>query len=194
MRKPFASTALEELRRLDAAVYAAIAETDTPTLDHVFSRLSRSADYSRLSIATAAALALSGGASGRRAAFRGMAAVAATATIVNLAIKPISRRARPDRERASVPLGRRVKMPVSHSFPSGHTAAAFAFATGAGRSLPWSAPPLSILATLVGYSRVHTGVHYPLDVIVGALSGVAIATLSDRALDSGRVRAALWRP
>jgi len=183
VRKPFASTALQELRRLDAAVYAAIAETDTPTLDHVFSRLSRSADYSRLSIATAAALALSGGASGRRAAFRGMAAVAATATIVNLAIKPISRRARPDRERASVPLGRRVKMPVSHSFPSGHTAAAFAFATGAGRSLPWSAPPLSILATLVGYSRVHTGVHYPLDVIVGALSGVAIATVSDRALD-----------
>jgi membrane-associated phospholipid phosphatase len=178
-----ASRTLEELRRLDAAVYVAIAETDTPTLDHLLSRLSRSADYSRLSIASAVALALGAGPNGRRAAFRGMAAVAVTAAIVNLAIKPISRRARPDREGASVPPGRQVRMPASHSFPSGHTAAAFAFATGAGRALPWTAPPLSLLATLVGYSRVHTGVHYPLDVIVGALCGVTLATVSDRALD-----------
>ncbi len=181
-RQP-ASRALAELRRLDAAVYAAIAETDTPTLDHLFSRLSRSADYSRLSIASAVALALGAGPDGRRAAVRGMAAVAVTAAIVNLAIKPLSRRARPDREAASVPPGRRVRMPASHSFPSGHTAAAFAFATGAGRVLPWTTPPLSILATLVGYSRVHTGVHYPLDVIAGAVCGVALATASDRALD-----------
>ena len=178
-----ASSALEELRRLDAAAYVAIAETDTPTLDHLFSRLSRSADYSKLSIASAAALALGAGPNGRRAAFRGMAAVAVTAAVVNLAIKPLSRRARPDREGASVPRGRHVTMPASHSFPSGHTAAAFAFATGAGRVLPWTTPPLAILATLVGYSRVHTGVHYPLDVMVGALCGVALATVSDRALD-----------
>jgi undecaprenyl-diphosphatase len=178
-----AARALEELRRLDAAAYAALAETDTPTLDLLFSRLSRSADYSRLSIASAVALALGAGPNGRRAAVRGMAAVALTAAIVNLGIKPMSRRARPDREGASVPPGRQVRMPASHSFPSGHTAAAFAFATGAGRALPWTAPPLTLLATLVGYSRVHTGVHYPLDVIVGALCGVALATASDRAVD-----------
>jgi membrane-associated phospholipid phosphatase len=183
VRKPTGSTALEELRHLDAAVYAAIAETDTPTLDHLLSRLSRSADYSRLSIASAVALALGAGPNGRRAAFRGMAAVGVTATIVNLVIKPISRRARPDREGASVPPGRQVRMPASTSFPSGHTAAAFAFATGAGRALPWTTPPLTVLATLVGYSRVHTGVHYPLDVIVGALCGVTLATVSDRAVD-----------
>ena len=183
MSRGSASGALEELRRLDAAVYAAIAETDTPTLDDVFSRLSRCADYSKLSIASAAALALGGGPNGHRAAVRGMAAVAVTAAIVNLAIKPLSRRARPDREAASIPTGRQVRMPASHSFPSGHTAAAFAFATGAGRALPWTTPPLTILATLVGYSRVHTGVHYPLDVIAGALCGVALATVSDRAVD-----------
>lgn len=177
------SPALEELRRLDAAVYATIAETDTPALDRFFSRLSRSADYSKLSIASALALALGAGPDGRRAAARGMAAVGVTAAIVNLAIKPISRRARPDREEASVPPGRQVRMPASHSFPSGHTAAAFAFATGAGRALPWTTTPLVVLATLVGYSRVHTGVHYPLDVIVGAFCGVALATVSDRAVD-----------
>ncbi len=178
-----ASTALEELRRLDSAVYAAIAETDTPALDHLFRRLSRSADYSKLSIASAVVLALGAGPDGRRAAVRGMAAVAVTAAIVNLAIKPISRRARPDRKNASAPLGRQVRMPASHSFPSGHTAAAFAFATGTGRALQWTTTPLTVLATLVGYSRVHTGVHYPLDVIVGALCGVALATVSDRAVD-----------
>jgi len=169
------------MRRLDGVVYAAIAETPTPALDTVLSRLSRAADYSRLSIASAAALALAGGPPGRRAAARGMTAVALTAAIVNVVIKPALRRRRPDR--TSVPQHRRVEMPASHSFPSGHSAAAFAFAAGAGRALPWTFPPLSALAALVAYSRVHTGVHYPLDVIAGSLCGVTLATAGDRALD-----------
>jgi undecaprenyl-diphosphatase len=74
-------------------------------------------------------------------------------------------------------------MPGSRSFPSGHTAAAFAFATGAGRELPAAAPPLAGLAALVGYSRIHTGVHYPVDVIAGALCGVALAEATGVWLD-----------
>ena len=74
-------------------------------------------------------------------------------------------------------------MPRSRSFPSGQTAAAFAFATGAGRVEPWVAPPLVVLAALVGYSRVHTGVHYPGDVIVGSLCGVTLAELTGVVLD-----------
>lgn len=182
MKRPPAQ-ALEEVRRLDVAIYAAIAETPTPALDRTLSRLSRAADYSRLSIASAAALALAGGPPGRRAAARGMAAVAVTATIVNAVMKPALRRRRPDRARASVPPGRHVKMPASHSFPSGHSAAAFAFATGAGRALPWTTAPLSALAALIAYSRVHTGVHYPMDVVAGSLCGITLATISDRALD-----------
>jgi membrane-associated phospholipid phosphatase len=49
--------------------------------------------------------------------------------------------------------------PISRSFPSGHSAAAFAFASGAGREMPQTAIPLHGLAALVAYSRVHTGVH-----------------------------------
>jgi len=173
---------LEEAKRLDLAVYAAIAETPTPALDVALSRLSRAADYSQLSIASAVALAVAGGPRGRQAAASGMAAVAVTAMIVNAVIKPVLRRRRPDRAGDSVP-GRRVKMPASHSFPSGHSAAAFAFATGAGSTLPWTAPPLSALAALVAYSRVHTGVHYPIDVIAGSLCGITLATASNRALD-----------
>lgn len=174
---------IDEIERLDRAVYDAIARTETPKLDRALRRLSRAADYSRLSLAAAAALALGAGADGRRAALRGMVSLGVTAALVNVVIKPVTRRRRPDRVLALVPSARHVEMPRSRSFPSGHTAAAFAFATGAGRVLPWTGPPLGALAALVGYSRVHTGVHYPVDVIVGALCGVTVAELTGLWLD-----------
>jgi undecaprenyl-diphosphatase len=74
-------------------------------------------------------------------------------------------------------------MPDSHSFASGHSAAAFAFAIGVGRAASWTVPPLTLLASLVGYSRVHTGVHYPGDVIFGSLCGVGLAELTNQAID-----------
>ena len=61
----------------------------TPALDRAMSRLSRAADYSRLSLASAALLALAGGRPGRRAAAMGLASLAVTATVVNVAVKPL---------------------------------------------------------------------------------------------------------
>ncbi len=75
-------------------------------------------------------------------------------------------------------------MPSSSAFPSGHSAAAFAFANGVGHVLPAAGFPLRALAALVAYSRVHTGVHYPGDVLAGALLGSAIAQATTYALDS----------
>jgi len=66
-------------------------------------------------------------------------------------------------------------MPQSASFPSGHTASAVAFASAVGTALPATAVPLGLLACAVGYSRVHTGVHYPSDVAAGAVLGIASA-------------------
>jgi undecaprenyl-diphosphatase len=174
--------------RVDAAVYAAIARTRTPALDRAMARLSHAADHSQLSLASAAVLACARGPAGRRAAMHGLAAVGVTSGLVNLAVKPLGRRRRPDRARGRVPAVRHVRMPASASFPSGHAAAAFAFATGVGHVLPGAAIPLRGLAALVAYSRVHTGVHYPGDVLAGALAGTALAQLTTRALDRAVAR------
>ncbi len=170
-----------QLEALDLAVYQAIAATDTPDLDRDFERLSRAADHSKLWIATAGALALTAGDRGRRAAVNGLAAVGATSAVVNLIAKPLGGRRRPDRETYNVPVARHVPMPRSTSFPSGHSASAFAFASGVADVLP-AAVPLQLSAALVAYSRVHTGVHYPADVIVGALIGSAVAPLTSALL------------
>lgn len=176
---------LEEAGRLDLACYAAISATATPGLDHAMAQLSRAADRSRLSLAAAAAMAILGGTRGRRAAGSGLAAVALTSAVVNLVLKPLTRRGRPDRIAYEVPAARHVPMPASRSFPSGHAAAAFAFAGGAGRVLPQVSFPLHALAGLVAYSRVHTGVHYPLDVVVGALIGASMSRLTSPVLLPG---------
>ena len=177
-------SALEEAKRLDLAVYAAIAATPTPVLDRAMSKLSRAADYSRLSIASAAVMSFVGGRRGRHGAVSGLAAVGVTATMVNILVKPLGHRGRPDRDLHEVPLARQVPMPASRSFPSGHSAAAFAFAAGAGRDLPAASLPLHGLAALVAYSRVHTGVHYPLDALAGSLMGAVIGQVSSHALEN----------
>src|SRR5215212_9229550 len=94
----------EELRALDFAVFAAIAATPSPTLDDVFRRLSRAADLSKIWLASAAVLAATGGQRGRRAAVNGLASTAATSAVVNLVLKPLGGRRRPDRTRHHIPL------------------------------------------------------------------------------------------
>jgi len=174
---------LVDAERVDRAIYAAIAATDTPSLDRAMARLTRAADHSKLSLAAAAVLSVTRGAKGRRAAFEGLASVAVTSAVANLVIKPLGRRRRPDPAADDVPLARQVRMPTTTSFPSGHSAAAFAFATGVGNVLPRDAVPLRALAATVAYSRVHTGVHYPGDAIAGSLLGGAIAQITSGALE-----------
>lgn len=174
---------LLDAERVDRAIYDAIAATDTPTLDRVMTRLTRAADYSRLSLAAAAVLALTRGSRGRRAALEGLASVGVTSAVANLAIKPLGRRRRPDPIAGEVPVARQVRMPTTTSFPSGHSASAFAFATGVGHVLPREAVALRGLAALVAYSRVHTGVHYPADAIAGSLLGGALAQITSNALE-----------
>jgi membrane-associated phospholipid phosphatase len=163
---------LRDLDAVDRAIYSAVASTPTPALDVPLRRLSNAANNSRLWLAIAAGLAVAGGRTGRRAAVRGTLAIAVTSALVNLGVKSLWSRPRPDRSGAGVPGQRNVRMPASTSFPSGHAASGFAFASAIGREQPWLGLPLQFLAATVAYSRVHTGVHYPGDALIGSLVGV----------------------
>ena len=186
---------LRELGAVDRAVYEAVARTPTANLDVPVRRLSGAADKSRLWLGIAAVVALAGGRRGRRAALEGVMAIGITSATVNLGVKPIARRRRPDRAHPALFEDRHVPMPRSASFPSGHAASAFAFAYAVGRHVPALAVPIRLLATAVAYSRIHTGVHYPGDVVIGSVTGAgtsamvaAVADRTARARATGRAR------
>ena len=67
-----------------------------------------------------------------------------------------------------------------YSFPSGHTSSAFATATSLSIAFPkwYVITPSLVWASGIGYSRMHLGVHYPSDILVGAIVGSGSAFLS----------------
>jgi undecaprenyl-diphosphatase len=74
-------------------------------------------------------------------------------------------------------VSRLVPLPHSSSFPSTHAATSFACATVLSALAPRAAPVFFALAAAIAYSRLYVGVHWPLDVVVGAALGVATALL-----------------
>ena len=80
-------------------------------------------------------------------------------------------------------------MPKTRSFPSGHAASGFAFATGVASAAPVPGGLLTALAALVAYSRVHTGVHHPSDVVAGAVIGAGLSPIAVAAAERCRVAA-----
>lgn len=70
-----------------------------------------------------------------------------------------------------------VALAPTYSFPSGHALVAFASATVLAAAVPRLRWPLLGLAALIAWSRVYVGVHYPGDVLAGALLGIALGLL-----------------
>ena len=90
----------------------------------------------------------------------------------NMILKPLIGRIRPFAFRPELPL--LVSPPGDASFPSGHTAAAFAvvFALKTAGSSLWR--PALVLAAVTAFSRLYLYVHWPTDVLGGILLGAAV--------------------
>lgn len=99
-----------------------------------------------------------------------------TSAILANGIKVIVRR---DRPFVTYPDIEKLASGGSYSFPSGHSSEAFSIATSLSISFPkwYVVAPAYLWAGLVGYSRMDLGVHYPTDVLAGAVLGAGSAYL-----------------
>jgi membrane-associated phospholipid phosphatase len=148
-----------------AALRLARTRGHSPALDRVVGAFSRTGEHGACWLALGLAGSLLGG---DREWRRGMQVVAA-AYAVNQTTKLIVRRRRP--ELSGLPP---LTPTVSRlSFPSAHATTSFAAARAYRRVAPPT--PLYAAATAFALSRPYLGVHYPSDVIAGAVLGTAIA-------------------
>ncbi len=108
-------------------------------------------------------------------AFLAAASAAGAASLVVGVLKETFDRARPPV--ADPGLGSLVSIPDNPSFPSGHSATAFAAATAVAVLCPRLRPFALAIAAAVALSRVYLRVHFPLDVVAGSLLGACVGGL-----------------
>jgi diacylglycerol kinase family enzyme/membrane-associated phospholipid phosphatase len=184
-------------RRWDARLHDLVGSLPASPADVWLRRLSTAANHGRLWLAIAALLGARKGPL-RRGALRGLGSLGVSSLLVNLVLKRVFGRVRPDLE--NLRTDRRLRRePGTLSFPSGHSASAAAFATGVAMESGLAGAAVVPLAAAVGYSRVHVGVHYPGDVLAGFLVGGAVAAGSQhwwkvRPKEPARVRPAHEAP
>ena len=139
-------------------------------LDPVFEGLTYAGSFGAIWLVLAVAIA---GFSWRRPwlAARVGATILVAESVSGLAKDWVSRDRPPLVDPEPAPL---IELPHTSSFPSGHATVAFACATVIALAVPRLRWPVFVLAALIAFSRVYVGVHYPLDVLAGALLGVGI--------------------
>lgn len=118
----------------------------------------------------------------RKAGFMSAVALLGSLLINNYLIKNLVQRPRPFVTFTDLQI--LIPTPSEFSFPSGHTSSSFAAAAVFFRHLPKKLGiPSVILASLVGFSRMYVGVHYPTDVIAGAIVGILLSYMAEALVD-----------
>ncbi|HAM34403.1 MAG TPA: hypothetical protein DEB40_08835 [Elusimicrobia bacterium] len=113
-------------------------------------------------------------------------AVALSDALSHRFIKPWFQRARPEKAGVSVVL--RTRAHVGYSFPSNHAANSFSAAAVLGLAYPGLRWAALLMAALVAYSRVYVGVHFPADVLAGAILGLGLGIMTGLTLVRPRRR------
>src|SRR5262249_54612831 len=167
---------LAALAALDAAVFLRVNAIVLPRwADRFLLHLSRLMHYGEGWAAAALVFMMADFGQGLRVTAEALPVLWLTMLTVNYPLKRLFRRKRPFaafvHARVSGP------RPRDYSLPSGHSAAAFAGALLFGAHAPEWSPGFYALATLVGFSRVYLGVHYPSDVVLGAAAGTVLAII-----------------
>ena len=162
---------LEAVFAADRAVLLFLQELRSPVLTAVLRFFTHLGDSGAVWIALCAVLLLLRPT--RRGGVELALSLAVTAILCNLILKPIIARDRPFLSIEELELI--VPALTSYSFPSGHASssltAAMTLTLVYGRRGAWAFLP----AVLIAFSRMYVGIHYPSDVIVGALLGCAVA-------------------
>lgn len=114
----------------------------------------------------------------RKAGICSAAALIGSVVVNNLILKNLVGRVRPYEVVEGLKL--MVKEASDASFPSGHSGASFASAVAIFPHVPkkWGVA-LIVLATLIAFSRLYIGIHYPTDVIAGIIIGIVLGILSN---------------
>jgi len=162
---------MDLLQTFDTAGLDSIVGLRQPLLDHVMLAISEGGRRGLVWIVIATVVALArpdrlGG------VWQLVLGLLISFTLVDAVLKPAIARDRPFVAAPGIQLSS--APPSSFSFPSGHASMAFAGAFVVGRLWRRGRPLLWVLAFLIALSRVYLGVHFPLDVIAGALLGVGI--------------------
>jgi undecaprenyl-diphosphatase len=142
----------------------------TPSLEKAARALGKAGNNGAIWVAVGVVLAILDGS--HREAWLICAALGPIAIGLNYVVKLIAKRPRPVLE-GLPPLG---GAPSSLSFPSAHATSSFAVATAMTRVEPWGALAF-VLALALALGRPYLGMHYPSDVLAGAVLGVALGLI-----------------
>lgn len=105
----------------------------------------------------------------RKAGLSSACALIFSLLLCNLTLKPLIARIRPYELREGIELI--ISAPKDYSFPSGHSSASFASAVAIFMSNKKLGMPALVLASVIAFSRLYLYVHFPTDVLCGALLG-----------------------